>query len=82
MERAGSNGAWGLKQLVPKVLAPALLLAISVGLPLSSPAEQLTTEQKVVAQVWSVVDQGFVDRTFNNNDWMKLRQTLVKKSYG
>ena len=45
-----------------------------------SPAE-LSPEQKVVAQVWSVVDQGFVDRTFNNNDWMKLRQKAVKRDF-
>ena len=35
----------------------------------------------MVAQVWSVVDQGFVDRTFNNNDWMKLRQKAVKRDF-
>jgi len=72
--------SWKLKGLVPRLLAPALLLAISVGFPMESPAE-LTTEQKVAAQVWSVVDQGFVDRTFNNKDWMKIRQSVVKKDY-
>ena len=75
------HGSWGLKQFAPKLLAPALLLAIAVGLPVATPAE-LTTEQKVAAQVWSVVDQGFVDRTFNNQDWMKLRESVVKKNYG
>ena len=70
----------GLKQLAPKLLTPVLLLAISLGVPAASPAE-LTTEQKVAAQVWAVVDQGFVDRTFNNNDWMKLREKVVKRNY-
>jgi len=69
-----------LKGLVPRLLAPALLLALSVGFPTVSPAE-LTTEQKVAANVWSVVDQGFVDRSFNNQDWMKIRQSVVKKNY-
>ena len=80
-QHASSHGAWGLKLFAPKLLAPALLLAIAVGLPVATPAE-LTTEQKVAAQVWSVVDQGFVDRTFNNQDWMKLRESVVKKNYG
>ena len=70
----------GLKHLAPKLLTPVLLLAISLGFPAASPAE-LTTEQKVAAQVWAVVDQGFVDRTFNNNDWMKLREKVVKRNY-
>lgn len=71
---------WGLKQIAPKVLAPVVMLAISLGFPTASPAA-LTTEQKVAASVWQVVDQGFVDRTFNNNDWLKLREKLVKKNY-
>ena len=71
---------WGFKQVVSKLIAPALLLALQTGLPAISSAE-LTAEQKVVAQVWQVVDQGFVDRTFNNNDWMKIRQSTVKRDY-
>ena len=51
---------WGLKQIAPKVLAPVVMLAISLGFPTASPAA-LTTEQKVAASVWQVVDQGFVD---------------------
>jgi hypothetical protein len=33
----------------------------------------------VVAEAWSVVDATYVDRTFNNNDWFKIRQDVVKR---
>jgi hypothetical protein len=34
---------------------------------------------QVVAEAWSVVDATYVDRTFNNNDWFKIRQDVVKR---
>lgn len=78
--RKTAGQAWGLKQAFSRLVAPALLLAIHAGSPAISFAE-LTAEQKVVAQAWAVVDQGFVDRTFNNNDWYKIRQSTVKRDY-
>jgi hypothetical protein len=62
---------------------PVALLLISAAT-LSLPEESsavLSNEQRVVAEAWSIVDSTFVDRTFNNNDWLKIRQTLVKKQY-
>lgn len=79
-EKMDHKQAFMPKHVFPKLLAPALLLAVAIGFPAVSPAE-LTTEQKVAAQVWTVVDQGFVDRTFNNQDWMSLRQKVVKRNY-
>jgi len=79
-QKSEAQHVWGFKHAVSKLIAPALLLALQTGFPTISSAE-LTAEQKVVAQVWQVVDQGFVDRTFNNNDWMKIRQSTVKRDY-
>lgn len=40
-----------------------------------------TDEQKAVAEAWRIVDNNFLDRTFNNQDWFKIRQEAVKKKY-
>lgn len=39
----------------------------------------LTDEQKVVAEAWRLVDNSFLDRTFNGQDWFNLRQTAIYK---
>ena len=61
---------------------PILAIAITAAFlcPESSSAV-LSNEQRVVAEAWSIVDSTFVDRTFNDNDWLKIRQTLVKREY-
>jgi carboxyl-terminal processing protease len=41
----------------------------------------LTPEQKTVAEAWRLVDNSFLDRTFNGQDWFQLRQTYVTKKY-
>lgn len=41
----------------------------------------LTTEQKAVIEAWRIVDNNFFDRTFNNQDWFKIRQDALKKKY-
>ena len=41
----------------------------------------LTTEQKAVAEAWRIVDNNFIDRTFNHQDWFQIRQDFVKKKY-
>ena len=40
-----------------------------------------TDRNRLAAEVWRSVDESFYDRTFNGNDWFKLRQDLVKKEY-
>ena len=36
---------------------------------------------RLAAEVWRTVDENFYDRTFNGQDWFKLRQEIVKKDY-
>jgi len=49
---------------------------------LAAEYSSLTEEQKAVAEAWRIVDNSFFDRTFNNQDWFKLRQEyVVKKKY-
>lgn len=41
----------------------------------------LTDEQKAVAEAWRVVDNSFLDRTFNGKDWFAIRQDAVRVKY-
>lgn len=36
---------------------------------------------RLAAEVWRTVDDLFYDRSFNNVDWFKLRQSTVRKHY-
>jgi len=52
-------------------------------LPMVAHAESygsLSDEQKAVAEAWRIVDNTFIDRTFNHQDWFQMRQDLVKKT--
>eukprot|EP00178_Gracilaria_changii_P013710 TRINITY_DN3868_c0_g1_i1.p1 TRINITY_DN3868_c0_g1~~TRINITY_DN3868_c0_g1_i1.p1 ORF type:complete len:449 (+),score=64.88 TRINITY_DN3868_c0_g1_i1:772-2118(+) len=61
-------------QIIAAVLSGLLLLP--------PPGIALTEPQKLVAEAWRIVDQSFVDRTFNHKDWFQTRMRAVKKSYG
>jgi carboxyl-terminal processing protease len=62
----------------------ALVLSASLGLgspAMASDYGSLSDEQKAVAEAWRLVDNSFIDRTFNNQDWYQLRQDNVKRKY-
>lgn len=42
-------------------------------------AHAFTDEQKLLLQSWRIVNQSYVDDTFNHQNWWLLRQKLVKK---
>jgi carboxyl-terminal processing protease len=68
--------------------AAASALCISAALTLVAPPAAvatsygaLTEEQMAVAEAWRLVDNSYIDRTFNNQDWFKLRQDNVNRNY-
>lgn len=50
-------------------------------LPSSYADDVWTDRNRLAAEAWRKVDELFYDRTFNGQDWFKLRQSIVKKSY-
>lgn len=40
-----------------------------------------TEKNSLAAETWKAVDEAFFDRTFNGQDWFKLRQGVVKRDY-
>jgi carboxyl-terminal processing protease len=37
--------------------------------------------QQLVAEVWQILNEGYVDSSFNNQDWKSIRQQYVSKKY-
>mmetsp|Transcript_20351 Transcript_20351/g.29969 ORF Transcript_20351/g.29969 Transcript_20351/m.29969 type:complete len:495 (-) Transcript_20351:177-1661(-) len=62
---------------------PQITLSTLVRPPTANAASynDFTPEQRVVAEAWRIVDNSYLDRTFNNQDWFKLRQDNVKRKY-
>ena len=58
----------------------AVLLAVLMVLGWSVPqANALTEEQKLLAEVWRLVDRAYVDDTFNQQNWWLVRQKAFKQ---
>ncbi len=42
-------------------------------------AQAFTEEQKLLLQSWRIVNQSYLDETYNHQNWWKLREKFVKK---
>jgi carboxyl-terminal processing protease len=40
-----------------------------------------TDRNRLVSETWRAVDENFLDRTFNKQDWLKMRMDAVKHQY-
>ncbi len=57
-----------------------LTLVLMLVLNVSAPAAQaLTDEQKLLNEVWRIVDRAYVDDTFNHQNWWLVRQRILKQ---
>ena len=46
---------------------------------LTQPVMALTTEQKLVSEVWRIVNRTYLDETFNHQNWAAVRQKVLEK---
>ncbi|WP_392482558.1 carboxyl-terminal processing protease CtpA [Nostoc sp. C110] len=46
---------------------------------LTQPALALTGEQKLVSEVWRIVNRSYLDETFNHQNWAAVRQKVLEK---
>ncbi|BAZ37383.1 carboxyl-terminal protease [Calothrix sp. NIES-4101] len=66
------------KKFFPVVLA--LILAFWVGFAgFCQSAIALTDEQKLVSEVWRIVNRAYLDETFNHQNWATVRQQILQK---
>ncbi len=63
----------------------AAFATISLLTPISpqgvAKAEIVDSPKAVVDEVWQIVNNEFVDKDFNHNDWLKVRSELLSKNY-
>jgi carboxyl-terminal processing protease len=45
----------------------------------AQPAAALTDEQKLVSEVWRIVNRTYLDETFNHQNWAAVRQQTLEK---
>ena len=73
-----------IKNVVATTILASILLTTST-LPLlpamASDYKAFTPEQLFIAEVWRTVDNVYIDRTFNHQDWFKVRQTALSQKY-
>ncbi|MBD2359888.1 carboxyl-terminal processing protease CtpA [Anabaena sp. UHCC 0399] len=48
---------------------------------LIQPADALTEEQKLVSEVWRIVNRAYLDDTFNHQNWAAARQKALAKPF-
>jgi carboxyl-terminal processing protease len=65
------------KHLVRFIVFLALPLLLWFGLVPSAMA--FTPEQQLLNEAWKIVNQSYVDGTFNHQNWWKLREKLLKQ---
>jgi len=58
----------------------SLLVAFCLALGLlAQPAIALTGEQKLISEVWRIVNRTYLDETFNHQNWAMVRQKVLEK---
>jgi carboxyl-terminal processing protease len=57
-------------------LVMAFCLALST---ITQPALALTAQQKLVSEVWRIVNRTYLDETFNHQNWATVRQKVLEK---
>jgi carboxyl-terminal processing protease len=65
-----------------RILQIGLLLLLPVVLVLSSvipTADAFTEEQRLISEVWRIVDRAYVDDTFNHQNWWQVRQRTLRQ---
>lgn len=57
----------------------SLFLGLSSWLGWTPPALALTEEQKLVSEVWRIVNRAYVDESFNGQNWWRVRQKALRQ---
>ena len=75
VKKVFSSAKYALRLMV---LLSFFLLVFSFGW-YTPEAQAFTEEQKLLLQSWRIVNQSYLDETFNHQNWWKLREKYVKK---
>ncbi|MGF1457502.1 MAG: S41 family peptidase [Leptolyngbyaceae cyanobacterium] len=86
MTRAANRRFLSPTDFIPRAIATSLLTAFTTIAPaVNSTAEaaELTEDnpKAVLDEAWQLVNQEYVDSTFNQTDWLAVRQRLLGQEY-
>jgi carboxyl-terminal processing protease len=62
-----------------RVVLSLLLWLVITLFSFSPSASALTDEQKLVSEVWRIVNRTYLDDTFNHQNWASVRQKILQK---
>jgi carboxyl-terminal processing protease len=74
----GKRNFWVGLVLVGTMIC-SLLWVTPVVIPSGGYAYAFTEEQRLLAQAWRIVNQAYLDETFNHQNWWLLRQKYLKR---
>ncbi|MEA5504031.1 S41 family peptidase [Halotia wernerae UHCC 0503] len=66
------------KQVFRLGFSVLIAFCLALGL-LIQPAAALTGEQKLVSEVWRIVNRSYLDETFNHQNWAAVRQKALER---
>jgi len=71
-----------ISSMKKRLIQVAILLIVPLLVALSwnvSPVAAFTDEQKLLSEVWRIVDRAYVDDTFNHQNWWFVRQRSLQQ---
>lgn len=77
------KGGIGLPAAIASTVLTLSLLLQTFTVPPAAAADyaSFTPEQRFIAEAWRQVDNAYIDRTFNHQDWFALRQDAMQRKY-
>lgn len=65
--------------MIKRIVSYIFILQFVLALVVAPPATALTEEQLLYNEAWRLVDQAYVDDSFNHQDWRTVRQKALTK---
>lgn len=63
--------------MIKRIVSYIFILQFALSLAIAPPAAALTEEQLLYNEAWRLVDQAYVDDSFNHQDWRTVRQKAL-----
>jgi len=78
-----NNRFMGVSAAIASSMLTLSILLQPLAVPPASASDyaSFTPEQRFIAEAWRQVDDAYIDRTFNDQNWFQIRQDALKKKY-
>jgi carboxyl-terminal processing protease len=80
MQNPSSRSIFGRISAMATRSFAVLLAGVMVLLLWIMPAEALTEDQRLMNEVWRIIDRAYVDASFNHQNWWAIREKYLKKN--